>query len=228
MDGRGYNASATTRRPPAGAASSPGTSKPLPDMILRTIISEFRRAFAMSDEAAAAAHGAKARMVGRAFGNANTQSASGVVPPNAPSREGESLRHDTRSMPVGPLAVAVLSLLAFGTCIACVGGGAILTTWPLALASIPLFIAECQKSMGARKSARRMGSRWAFAIGVTAVELAFHFAWATDYRGFATGSSTSAVALFFLPFWAVGAGIVAVLLRLLIGAIVAECSRPAG
>jgi hypothetical protein len=109
----------------------------------------------------------------------------------------------------------------FGRSIACCG----FLAFPQIVATTLL----CRAAPGlSSRSQLRVMAAWAAlggAVGVFAVLAFFLSAWLGDWGRIATGSSTSGLALLVMPFYALLAGMLASILGLVIGAIVAWRNR---
>ena len=69
--------------------------------------------------------------------------------------------------------------------------------------ALPVAIGFGVLRIGLRSRGATAGACIAFAISVTVLVALFHLAWLFDWGSIATGSSTSAVAFIFVPFWVI-------------------------
>lgn len=107
------------------------------------------------------------------------------------------------------MLLAAPFLLAIALAIYVQGGDSVgFATWN----ALPMIVGLCMLLIGHRTRTATPLGRTAFAVVATLFVVWFHLAWLFDWGGAKTGSSTSALAFIFIPFWAFVLGGVAGLL----------------
>ena len=101
-----------------------------------------------------------------------------------------------------------------------------LAAWNCAPVLLALYVVRPATMSGpAVSSLRRRAARWGFSLFTALTVAAVHLLWLFDWRGTATGSSTSGLVFLFLPFLSLAAGSVGFVLTWAAGRHVPKLRR---